>query len=554
MNLSRPLKVDGYRDSRAGDTIYEIFTMDDFPAPVSGVRTLPSGIYEIQNDLVTADRFEIPASGSVTFTMKDQRYNIFEYTGSDALFSGIGYTQLEISRVQIKLSGNNSKLFDLDGGGGIVVGSFNFRTGAVRFTGTGCSIGEFKNSACRINDMFSDGFSDGMTIENPTFGLIEATILQGAAGGTPTYISVLGGNTQYFGAQNTNIFIEDTGHNIFYIEPVVKGIVSIKESPSSTGLGNYFKQGTTGPIASFTDISTSTTAVTVTNDGGDALFTSTGHGLNVGETAVHTTFSESSYNGDHVVTEITANTYKVGLSYVSDDSGLFETTTCQVNDVGHGLSNGTSLSIFGTINFNGGYKIFNVQTDTFEITLGKAFPGSETTGNWDTGSLEGSNSKRSKYVTTSRNGNVPDSKIIGSALVGGNATETVITTQDVFYNLNLNASMVQASNNELWTLTNSTTGEMRYDGLVNASLNYGGQVAAYSGGVSEIYELQLLKNGTPLSSPDNVNIPLDVGAAIRSSPITWAIQAEPGDLFRMQIANTEGTSNITFDTVKIVID
>jgi hypothetical protein len=171
--------------------------------------------------------------------------------------------------------------------------------------------------------------------------------------------------------------------------------------------------------------------------------------LSVGELPIHTTFTETTYNtSTSVVTEVpSADTYKVGISYVSDDSGLFSTTTCQINDVAHGLLNGCCVSIFGTINFGGGYKIFNVQTDTFEITLGK-------TGNWDTSSLN----EQSPFVVATDNGDQKDSANIGSFVVGGNATPTTINIKDQFENLNLGGNAVAASDIELWTLTNATTG------------------------------------------------------------------------------------------------
>jgi len=59
-----------------------------------------------------------------------------------------------------------------------------------------------------------------------------------------------------------------------------------------------------------------------TNDGGDALFTSVGNTLSIGALADHSLFSEATYNGEHTVTFVDGDTYKVGVAYVSDDSGV----------------------------------------------------------------------------------------------------------------------------------------------------------------------------------------------------------------------------------------
>lgn len=541
----------GRRESIVGETVTEIFEMIDFPAPVAGVITLPSGKYVIKNSLSTSDRFLIAPGAAVTWTMEDQRFNVFTYAGTGVLFSALDFTRFNLTEINTLLIGNGAQLFDTENG------DFVFRSGQILFGGTGAIVGSAINGGFRIDDMFTVGFSEGIVFGTTPYGLVTETIMVGAPGGSGTYISIIG-DTGFFAMETGNVAITTASESVFYIEPTIVGPVNIANT-ISTGPGSFYESGDTGPIASFTDVSTGNTAVSVTDDGGDALFTSAGHGLNVGETAEQTTFSESSYNGDHVVTEATTDTYKLGLAYVSDDSGLFATTTCQVDDMGHGLSDTQTLSIFETINFGGGYRIFNAQTDTFEITLGKAFPGSETTGNWDTGSLEGSNSKRSKYVDAFRNGAQPASSNIGSFVVGGNTEDTNIAEQGVFVDLNLNAMAVEASDNELWTLIDSTTGAIRYDGLTPDSLNYHGLVAASSLGGAQQFDFRLLRNRdgegfADLPSPDDVDVPIGVGSALQSTPLGWAIEVEPGDIYKLQVANMVGVFDIKINTLKIIID
>lgn len=147
-----------------------------------------------------------------------------------------------------------------------------------------------------------------------------------------------------------------------------------------------------------------------------------------------------------------------------------------------------------------------------------------------------------------------DSVNIGSFLVGGNTTKTVITTQNTYVNLNLAGLAQEASDIELWSLTNTTTGELRYDGITPANLRYTGLVAAYSAGGTQRFNFRLLKNGLPLAWPDNVSIPIEIRATIASSPLLWSIKVNPNDLFRLQVENADGVSDITIDTLKVVID
>lgn len=147
-----------------------------------------------------------------------------------------------------------------------------------------------------------------------------------------------------------------------------------------------------------------------------------------------------------------------------------------------------------------------------------------------------------------------DSVNIGSFLVGGNTTKTIIATQNTYVDLNLSGLAEEASDIELWSLTNSTTGELRYDGITPASLRCTGLVAAYSAGGTQRFNFRLLRNGSPLASPDNVSIPIEIKATIASSPLLWSIEVNPNDLFRLQVENADGVSDITIDTLKVVID
>ncbi len=536
------MTIKGQTASRKAGSVTEIFSMDDFPDPVGGVITLPSGKYSIRNNITTSDRFVIGTSSYVTIEIEDSRNNVLTYTGTGTLFTSNGAARFVLYIVNILCTGAGAQLFDVNGG------TFTFDGGIVDMQGVGSTLGDVVDSSTvTFRNLTLLGYANGIVVSNANVLNFHDLLMQGNQAGTGALISILD-SVSLFASINTVLATIGSNESVFFIDPIITAPVNIRNTVK-IGSGTFFKAGTTGSIASFTDVSTSITAATVTDSGGSALFNAVSHPLNVGETVDHTTFVEASYNGAFVVTAVTADTYEVGLAFVSTDSGLYATTTAQVNDTGHGRSNGETLSIFGTVNFGGGYAVFNVQTDTFEITLGKAFPGSETTGNWDTGSLD----EKSKFARIEDNGVQKDSKTIGDVVVEGNTTATVIEIQGVSVNLNLNNSAEVSGITERFTLTNKDTGEIRYDGLNPTILTLTGLVAASSQGGGERFNFRLLKNGSPLPSPDDVNIPIEVGASLSSAPLNWPVSVNPGDLFRVQVENAEGSSDIIIDTLKISI-
>jgi hypothetical protein len=554
MTLGRPIKIDEIAPQGLAPSVTDIFTMDNFPAPVGGVITLPSGKYLIKDNLVTSNRFAIGAGAQVTIQTDDEHYNTITYTGSETFITATDAVRVIFQRSTVLLTGNNATFIDMTGAAN---GALTWEHSAIIFTGTGGRVGTVRNVlASTINDVFWQGFEYGYKIDVAQIAQFTQVRVTSSGVGSGAVFELDDGEG-LFGSFNDVAATISASESLFDIRPCITTSVTINGVKSGDD-GDFFLSGTTGPIASFTDVSTSPTAVSVTNDGGDALFTATDHGLVAGELPVHASFSESSYNTtDLVVTEVpTASTYKIGIPYVSDGSGTFETTTCQVNDVAHGQPNGTCLSVFTTINFDGGYKIFNSQTDTFEITLGKAFPGSESTGNWDTSSLD----QASPYVTvTPLNAPQQASGNAGSFVVGGNTTATDITTQNQFEDLDLAALAEEGSDIEMWTLTDTTTGELRYDGVVPVNLRFTGVVAASSTGGAQKFNFRLLRSRaggayTQLPSPDNVDVPIEIGlGSIQTASLLWPLQVEPGDKFKLNVANADGTSDVTIDTIKVEI-
>lgn len=90
---------------------FVIESMDDFPDSVSGVITLPDGVYSINAILITSDRFVIPDGGAVTFVGEEGFTQGFVYTGSGDFFTANDFVVFSIN--QIFLSTPLGTIFDI---------------------------------------------------------------------------------------------------------------------------------------------------------------------------------------------------------------------------------------------------------------------------------------------------------------------------------------------------------------------------------------------------------------------------------------------------------
>jgi hypothetical protein len=115
------------------------------------------------------------------------------------------------------------------------------------------------------------------------------------------------------------------------------------------------KQGLTGPIVYQEEYPANLFPPSldslVSDDGGDALFTAVGNTLAVDDDVLHLGYTESTYNGRYVVTFVSGDTYKIGVAYVTDDTGTLGSEV-QIQMTGGGfLSDGTSPN-FWTLGVN----------------------------------------------------------------------------------------------------------------------------------------------------------------------------------------------------------
>lgn len=131
---------------------------------------------------------------------------------------------------------------------------------------------------------------------------------------------------------------------------------------------------------------------------------------------------------------------------------------------------------------------------------------------------------------------------IGFVVASGVAVDTVISTIGVFVDLNLDALAVAGSNIELWSVTDTTTGELTYNGLTPFNGTLIAAFTASSQGSAEEFEFRAVKNGSVM--PDDIMAAREIANSSASITLIAPVSAEPGDTIRMQVANNDSTTNV----------
>lgn len=95
--------------------------------------------------------------------------------------------------------------------------------------------------------------------------------------------------------------------------------------------------------------------------------TDAAHNLSDGDVVVIT--GTTNYNGTFTIAGASGSQFVITKAYISDETGSWaDNSETTVTSTAHGLSNGTSITIHGTTNYNGTKTISNVSANTFDIT------------------------------------------------------------------------------------------------------------------------------------------------------------------------------------------
>lgn len=248
----------------------------------------------------------------------------------------------------------------------------------------------------------------------------------------------------------------------------------------------------------------------------------------------------STYDGLQTITAVSDNqmSFTINVTFIATDTGFFRMVKHTV--ASHPFVRDATIVITDTTN-NGTFALLRETDTTFNtpdlFTAGDLI-GTATSNPLNEGTVG---------VKTLSNGAQADSLAIGAIQAIGNSTATVISTINTWVDLNLNAIAVVSGNNSRYTLTNTTTGEGRYDDVNPIHPTLVASISCASTGGSQEFEFRAVLNGSPTS--DAVVASAEIGSDTINVVLEAPLDLVQNDLFRVQVQNIDGTSNITIKNI-----
>lgn len=528
----------------------DIYDMNDFPAPSAGVITLVTGTqYIIKAPLSTSDRFELPASSDIEMKWENASFNILTYTGTDTLFTTaapiIGFT---MNDANVFTSDASATIFNLTGS---TVFSFVRVKGSI-FSAFD-SIGTWDDfSFGQVAQCSFSGWTAGLTVTD--IGQLAFDRTELTSGGTPFTTAIIVEGFKTTRAVFDIITVNMPSGEYLFIDPDIESnaVIDIDGNILRGGITNFFESGNTGNITLFADASFGATAVTDVGNAGPgepAEFSFTvGPTLHVDQEVVISGFTGGNtiYNGTFRITVVVEpGLFQTGVPFVSAASGSFLSNTVTVTSATHGFAAGQALLIEGTIGYDGGTSIFDVQTNTFRINRG--FAGAETVGNWNTGSL----TETEPRMFVLNNGAQADSKTLGSIIRINNSTATVISAINTWTDLNLNSLAIQSSSTERFTIVDNDTGETRYDGVNPLKGSAVASISGISSGSAQEFQFRVVVDNNPLA--DGVVSAVELGGNTGLASLVVPVTLNTGQRVRVQVQNVDGSDNIVVQQLTLEI-
>lgn len=439
----------------------EIFLHTDFPAPVSEVVTLGTGVWDIKADIFMSDRLVIdPAAGFVQIISTTFGSARLVYTGLDTyLTHKAPGSVLVLKDIFFVTVNDDTAILDIDGGAGLIIENASFQG---TFGMNGQTVGRIANLSRggQMERVSLNVFDDGIIIDsNSAF-----TLIGGGSG-----VGLTADFTSYsFEGTNGRVQIREAlgetqtaTHNLFYVDPISTGPINILTSFQDGG--NFFQSlGTSGDITGFADASEASESITsITDSSGVARFNFTAPPtLFVGQEVVIVGFvTNTDYNGTFIITATGANFFEVSsIAFGSDEAGgTFTSASVTVTATANTLSELDTLRIAVSINYNGGFAIYNRLTNSFQIN--SAFT-AETIEDqtYNSNSLDETDPRVSVALSAPQK----SSKNIASVKVVNSASTFVPGTS--FGSFDFGGDAVAGDSMEQWQLLDSTTGRIRYNG------------------------------------------------------------------------------------------
>lgn len=147
------------------------------------------------------------------------------------------------------------------------------------------------------------------------------------------------------------------------------------------------------------------------------------------------------------------------------------------------------------------------------------------------------------------NTNLPDSRTRGIASVSGNADATTIALADTYQAMDVSV-LIAGSGMERFTLTDSTTGELTYNGMRPLSASVFCSMIMTKSGGAKSYEFILAKNG---STEGQSYGPLEVTTADRTAFPVFQVDVEENDTVEVYVREIGDTDSFTVSYFFILI-
>ncbi len=267
--------------------------------------------------------------------------------------------------------------------------------------------------------------------------------------------------------------------------------------------------------------------------------------VSVGQEAVINGFAiYTYYNGTWIITDVGAGWFEIGVLPFggSEASGSFDSDSITVTATAHGLSefDSVTLDTYMATDYDGGAKIYNVQTDSFQVN--REWTATQT-GTWST---EGLNQKDPRVLSTNHPSGT-ESRYYMAGYVNNNLTAVGTIVNNTFRTMEF-GTLLESTDTERFKLIDSATGTFEYTGNEEITIKLSGDFTTVSaGGAQEFRFLWYVDKNTGTFVPiDNPNESMnELGSVAAATPLHSTITLQKGYKIRSQVTRTAGSSALT---------
>lgn len=376
----------------------------------------------------------------------------------------------------------------------------------------------------------------------PSLGQLLATFTHVQAGPPMTTPMLTYQGFQSTMSANAGIVQLNAGDSDFHIDSASPGTYEfLGVTYQGSAIGSFFRPDISKAITAFTnvDIVFDSVVDSTVNPGVDSTIEFSGIQKFVrGQNVFLEGDAVATYDGPHTIVRVAADqsSFDINVAIGATDTGNVKIT--RVTAVGHGLVKGETQTRTGSTSYNQTDEVlFRVNNDNYDIP--QPHVADDGTG---TVTSTGKNNM-SLGVDVRACGSQQDSKTIGGCHVNGGSNTTALDAS-TWTDLDLTGNLAVANSNiQRFTLTNSTTGELRYDEDKPFSGNILCTITLQGFSSQDDYEFRgFLNDSVHL---DGINPATSTNINLRAITLLVPVNnLVKNDLIRVQVQNTSGSDNV----------